>query len=46
MGNLFEPLVRKYFEQKHSVSVFGHSISLNLAKDHHLFKKVTCSPDG
>ena len=45
-GNLFEPLVRRYFEQKHSVSVFGHSISLNLASDHPLFRKVTSSPDG
>ena len=44
--NLFEPLVRRYFEQKHSASVFGHSISLNLASWHPLFRKVTCSPDG
>ena len=45
-GNLFEPLLRRYFEQKHSVSVFGHSISLNHLSDHPLFRKVTCSPDG
>ena len=46
-GNLFEPLVRRYFEQKHSVSVFGHSISLfYLASSNPLFRKVTCSPDG
>ena len=45
-GNLFEPLVRRYFEQKHSVSVFGHSISLNLVSWHPLFRTVTCSPDG
>ena len=38
--------MRRYFEQKHSVSVFGHSISLNLARWHPLFRKVTCSPDG
>ena len=36
-GNLFEPLVRRYFEQKHSVSAFGHSVSLNLASYHPLF---------
>ena len=46
MGNLFGPLVCRYFEQKHSVSAFGHSISLNLASRHPLFRKVTCSPDG
>ena len=45
-GTLFEPIARKYFEKKHSVSVFGHSVSLKLAKDHPLYKKVTCSPDG
>ena len=30
----------------HSSVVFGHNISLNLAKDHPLYGKVTCSPDG
>ena len=45
-GNMFELLVRKYFEQKHSVSVFGHTASLNLAENDPLFGKVTCSPDG
>ena len=45
-GFLFEPIVRRYFEQKHSVKVFGHAKSLNLAKDHPLYGKVTCSPDG
>ena len=45
-GFLFEPIVRRYFEQKHSVKVFGHTLSLNLAKDHPLYGKVTCSPDG
>ena len=45
-GFLFEPIVRGYFEQKHSVKVFGHMMSLNLAKDHPLYGKVTCSPDG
>ena len=34
------------FEQKHSVSVFGHSISLDLSSYHSPFRKVTCSPDG
>ena len=45
-GFLFQPIVRRYFEQKHSVKVFGHTVSLNLAKDHPLYGKVTCSPDG
>ena len=45
-GTLFEPIAGKYFEQKHSPSVFGHSVSLNLAKYHPLYKKVTCSLDG
>ena len=45
-GFLFKPIVRRYFEQKHSVKVFGHTMSLNLAKDHPLYGKVTCSPDG
>ena len=45
-GSLFEPIARKYFEKKHSVSVFGHSLSLNLAENDPLFEKVTCSPDG
>ena len=44
--SLFEPLVRRYFEQKHSVSVFGHSIFLNLERWHPLYQKVTCSLDG
>ena len=45
-GFLFEPIVRRYFEEKYSVKVFGHTMSLNLAKDHPLYSKVTCSPDG
>ena len=45
-GTLLEPIARKYFEKKYSASVFGHSVSLNLAKDHPLYKKVACSPDG
>ena len=45
-GSLFEPIARKYFEQRHSVSVFGHTLSLNLAENDPLFGKVTCSPDG
>ena len=45
-GFLFEPIVRRYFEEKYSVKVFGHTMSLNLAKGHTLYGKVTCSPDG
>ena len=45
-GSLFEPIARKYFKKKHSVSVFGHSLSLNLAENDPLFGKITCSPDG
>ena len=45
-GNLFEPIARKYFEKKHSVSVFGHTLSLSLSENGPLFGKVTCSPDG
>ena len=45
-GTLFEPIARKYFEKKRGVPVFGHSVSLDLAKNHPLYKKVTCSPDG
>ena len=45
-GSLFEPIARKYFEKKHSVSVFGHTLSLNLAENDPLFGKITCSPDG
>ena len=44
--SLCEPIARKYFGKKHSASVLGHSVSLNLAKDHPLYKKVTCGPDG
>ena len=36
-GSLFEPIARKYFEKKYSVSVFGHSLSLNLAENDPLF---------
>ena len=45
-GSLFEPIARKYFEKKHSVSVFGHTVSLNLAENDPLFGKITFSPDG
>ena len=45
-GSLFEPTARKYFEKKHSVSVFGHSLSLNVKENDSLFGKITCSPDG
>ena len=45
-GSLFEPIARKYFEKKHSVSVFGHTVSLNLKENDPLFGKITCSPDG
>ena len=45
-GRLFEPFARAYLEWKHNTKVFGHTISLNLAKTHPLYGKVTCSPDG
>ena len=45
-GKLFEPFVRAYFAWEHHTQVFGHTISLNLAKDHPLYGKVACSPDG
>ena len=45
-GRLFEPFARAYIEWKHNTQVFGHTISLNLAKTHPLYGKVTCSPDG
>ena len=45
-GFLFELIARKYFEKKHGVIVFGHSVSLDLARDHPLYKKVTYSPHG
>ena len=45
-GRLFESFAREYIEWKHSTQVFGHTISLNLAKTHPLYGKVTCSPDG
>ena len=45
-GKLFEPFARAYIEWKHDTLVFGSTISLNLAKDHPLYGKVTCSPDG
>ena len=45
-GRLFELFARKYIEWKHNTNVFGHTISLNLAKSHPLYGKVTCSPDG
>ena len=45
-GYIFEPIVRRYFEQKHSVKVFGYMMSIDLAKDHPLYGKVACSPDG
>ena len=45
-GKLFEPFARAYLEWKHHTQVFGYDISLNLAKDHPLYGKVTCSPDG
>ena len=31
---LFEPIIRRYFEEKYSVKGFEHTMSLNLAKDH------------
>ena len=45
-GKLFEPFARAYIEWKHNTLVFGNTISLNLAKEHPLYGKVTCSPDG
>ena len=45
-GKLFEPFARAYLEWKHHTQVFGNTISLNLAQDHPLYGKVTCSPDG
>ena len=45
-GRLFESFAREYIERKHNTKVFGHTISLNLAKTHPLYGKVTCSPDG
>ena len=45
-GTLFESFAREYIEWNHNTPVFGHSLSLNLAKDHPLYGKVTCSPDG
>ena len=45
-GKLFEPFARAYLEWEHHTQVFGNTISLNLAKDHPLYGKVTCSPDG
>ena len=45
-GRLFEPFDRAYIEWKHNTQVFGNTISLNLAENHPLYGKVTCSPDG
>ena len=45
-GRLFEPFARNYIEWKHNTEVIGDTILLNLAKDHPLYGKVTCSPDG
>ena len=45
-SKLFEPFARAYIERKHDTHVFAHTISLNLAENHPLYGKVTCSPDG
>ena len=45
-GKLFEPFARAFLEWEHPTTVFAHNIALNLAKDHPLYGKVTCSPDG
>ena len=45
-GKLFESFARAYIEWKRNTQVFGNTISLNLAEDHPLYGKVTCSPDG
>ena len=44
-GSLFELIARKYFEKKHFVSVFSHTVSLNLSENDPLLGKITCSPD-
>ena len=45
-GRLFEPFARNYIEWVNNTRVFSDTISLNVAKDHPLYGKVTCSPDG
>ena len=45
-GFLLEPFARAYLEWQHITKIFGHTTSLNLAKGHPLYGKVTCSPDG
>ena len=45
-GTLFESFAREYIQWSHNAPVFGYTLSLNLAKDHPLYGKVTCSPDG
>ena len=45
-GKLFEPFARAYIEWEHNTQVFRNTISLNLAENHPLYGKVTCSPDG
>ena len=45
-GKLFEPFARAYIEWEHNTQVFRDTHSLNLAEDHPLYGKVTCSPDG
>ena len=45
-GKLFEPFAWAYIQWEHNIQVFGNTISLNLAEDHPLYGKVTCSPDG
>ena len=45
-GRLFELFAREYIEWKYNAEVFGYETSLNLAKSHPLYGKVTCSPDG
>ena len=43
-GSLFEPLVRRYFEQKHSVSVFISLIRMRSKRDIKMGR--LCTPGG
>ena len=45
-GTIFKRPIKEYMEQKHRVSIFGITVCLNTHKDHPLYQKLTCSPDG
>ena len=45
-NNVACAFARAFIEWEHNTRVFGNTISLNLAEDHPLYGKVTCSPDG